>query len=118
MPDICYKCRSDSLRNGRDSVPCEIDGICNYTGRESEEMEVNHKVWLIAQMWLDIIAISAKQKYEKFEKNNAKTVYYFPTLENINIYFKNQNFDLLPFLESEAFYLISVFHTTYIGTIG
>lgn len=119
-PDICFKCRSERYEKER-NVGCEIEGrICNYTGYEVDDekyfMDVDEFTSYIASTWHEIVNISKREFYRIEGKKETKNIY-LPTMDKIDIYFENKNWDIIKYDRKNIFYLVSLFHTTYIETV-
>jgi len=119
LPGVCHQCISDRRKSNRKGKPCD-DGICSLTGREVDDpvygMQVPNDVYFIAQMWLDIISISGKEKREK-EESGKHYVYHLYTLQHIKTYLDMQNWSLINMSKQECFYLITLFHKHYMSTV-
>lgn len=77
-------------------------------------MNVHPLVNLIAYMWKDITAISQILKVEKTVEKK-QMIEFRPTISMISSYLDHKNWDIIPIERNECFYLISLFHTTYLS---
>lgn len=135
MPNQCFVCR-----NRNEVVPCERDekNICGFTNNPAEILqgddnlddEGNEKikgnqhgmaqgkfVSLISFMWMEIVLISQKET-KKFQNAKKEIMEYKVfTMEHLDIYLRQQDWDHTAVSENEAFKYITLFHRVYNSSI-
>jgi len=115
------RCQLDHLKTKR-NVPCERDRdeICNFTNfyiRDDENgMLVPPIVNMIAKFWLEITQISRRDERARGEGKEMKAIL-VPSLEKIDIWMNNQNWEIIDMDRKECFNLIKLFHIFYMGSL-
>jgi len=119
MPSYCGECVQTHRQAGGD-VPCQEEGICFVTHSppdDPEELMVPDQwVRAIAHFWESIVLIS---RWERIERQREKkvSIVFSPTLEKLEVFLDHQRWEMMPFDRKECFYLISVFHQTYVAEL-
>jgi hypothetical protein len=68
----------------------------------------------VADSWGEIISISRTERIE-IERNKKHFIYHLPTLEKLESWMENQEWDACPLDSKEFFRLVSIFHSAYIN---
>lgn len=111
-------------RAGEEIPACEKDRdeICSFTNHKvSDEtflMDVPSYVFLIGKFWLDIVQISRREYRERFENDGKiKKMYYLYTIDMIDSYLNNLDFNILKYNRADIYDSICLFHAHYMAGV-